>query len=478
MFKTLKSRVIATYLLVVFISILVASVVFMFFLAHNHRDTERYDLVREATAVAREVSRVNNLLGFLVQEEIPGPDRPQRLIQGILDSEAAVIKAKLFVVDQEGKVVVQARRRPLLGIREPGLPRRLMTKSVPTAGDRSFSRFGKEYLIVSAPTMIDRDTPGFLMAMKAVGEMGSVASSLVWYMVLAGAIAFAAATLVALYFSNAVSRPVRAVAAAARKMAAGDYDQKVESTGSDEISELADDFNIMAERVRTTYRLQRDFVGDVSHELRTPLTSIEGFSQALLDGVASSEEERQRSLAIINEESKRMVRVLNDLLLLSEIDAGGLHPEKRPVDVMDLMRKIASLFHGRAEQGGIDLRVDVPPVAMTMQTDPDRLERVLTNLLDNAFKYTGSGGTIVLSASKAPGSVSISVADTGLGIAAELLPQIFDRFYRVEKSRSTKHGGAGLGLSICKELVETLGGSMQVQSLEGKGTTFTVTLPL
>jgi two-component system sensor histidine kinase ResE len=235
----------------------------------------------------------------------------------------------------------------------------------------------------------------------------------------------------------------------------------------------------MAERVRTAYELQRNFVGDVSHELRTPLTSIEGFTQALLDGVTSSPEEQRRSLEIINQESKRLVRVLRDLLLLSQIDAGEIHPDIRQADLVDVMRKLESIYAARAEETGTGLRVEPPRRALTLFTDPDRLERVLTNLLDNAFKYAAAtGGTVVLSAAVQADSVEISVSDNGPGIPPEVLPHIFDRFYRVEKSRAQKHGGSGLGLSICKELVWTLGGTIKVSSQPGRGTTFSLTLPI
>jgi signal transduction histidine kinase len=194
--------------------------------------------------------------------------------------------------------------------------------------------------------------------------------------------------------------------------------------------------------------------------------------------VSRGEDEKRRSLEIISQESKRLVRVLNDLLLLSQMDAGELHPEKKPVDVVDLMRKMESLYHGRAGEGGVNLVLGALPSAVTLYTDPDRLELVLTNLMDNAMDYTNPGGAITLSCVVDLGAVNISIADAGQGIEPEFLPRIFERFYRAGKPRSTGRGGAGLGLSICKELVETLGGRIRVESLPGKGTTFTVTLPL
>ncbi|MBK5093237.1 MAG: HAMP domain-containing protein [Actinobacteria bacterium] len=480
MFKTLRSRVIATYLVVIIICLLLASVVFVLFLTRYEKDRARDDLRRQVGVVARDIGRVVGELGLRARSGTSGTEssQPRRIVQGVLNTESRVLGTKLFLVDSSGTVVAEANR----GIRVTGrpldLPLSLLEKDSQQVVDEFLTRFGREYLFVSAPTLVDKTTPGFLMAIKPLNEIGTGVGSLIWYMALAGLIALGVSTLLALYLSGTISRPIGAVTQAARKMAAGDYDQEVPVKGSDETGELARDFNMMADRVRTAYELQQNFVGNVSHELRTPLTSIEGFSQALLDGVSREEDERRRSLEIINQESKRLVRVLNDLLLLSQMDAGELRPEKKPVDVVDLMRKMDSLYHARADEGGVSLLLDTPASAVTLNTDPDRLELVLTNLLDNAMEYTAPGGTITLSCTVGAEVVDISVADTGEGIRPELLPRIFERFYRGEKSRATKRGGAGLGLSICKELVKTLGGRIRVESLPGEGTTFTVTLPL
>ena len=480
MFKTLRSRVIATYFAVVIICLLLASVVFVLFLTRYQRDRARDDLRRQVGAVARDIGRVVGELGLRARPESSGTEssRPRTLVQGILNTESRVLGAKLFLVDSSGTMVAESNR----GIRVKGrtldLPPSLLKQDRSRVVDEFLTRFGREYIFVSAPTLVDKTTPGFLMAIKPLKEIGAGVGSLIWYVVLAGVIALGISMILAIYLSGAISRQVRAVTQAARKMAEGDYDQEVPVTGSDETAELARDFNVMAQRVRTAYELQQNFVGNVSHELRTPLTSIEGFSQALLDGVSRGEDEKRRSLEIISQESKRLVRVLNDLLLLSQMDAGELHPEKKPVDVVDLMRKMESLYHGRAGEGGVNLVLGALPSAVTLYTDPDRLELVLTNLMDNAMDYTNPGGAITLSCVVDLGAVNISVADEGQGIEPELLPRIFERFYRAGKPRSTGRGGAGLGLSICKELVETLGGRIRVESLPGKGTTFTVTLPL
>lgn len=487
MFHTLRGRITATYFLVVIISLVLASVFFTFFLSRYLRNRDKEALRKQVGAIADDIGQVVQSTERLfqnLQEQGPGQATPldqtvtaMNLVNSFLNTESQVLQVKLAVVSPDGQVVAESSGRPSFGAAMLQLPPDIFSQQGPIITERFFKRLGRDYLFATAPTVTTTGDSGFLLAIKPVEQVRNVAGSLVLYVIVAGLIALAISMALALYLSSAISRPVRAVTEAARGMAAGDYGQEVEVKGSDETAELARDFNKMASRVRTAYELQRNFVGNVSHELRTPLTSIEGFSQALLDGVSTSPEERRRSIEIINQESKRLVRVLRDLLLLSQIDAGELRPEQKDVDLVDLVRNIGGLYSTRSEEERITLSVDAPE-ALHITTDPDRLERVLTNLLDNAMKYTEAGGTVTLSARAEGGNIKLSVADTGPGIPPEQLSRIFERFHRVEPSRAQKHGGSGLGLSISKELVETLGGTIMVQSESGHGTTFTVTLPV
>ncbi len=483
MFKTLRGRIIASHFLVVLVSLLLATLVSVFFLSRYVHNKERDDLLRQVGAIADDINGISEEVPRSPLSSPSGPKQglepteARRVIMRVLNSEAEVLEVKLILVAPDRAVIAESKAGPTFGEEILKLPPGVLSGKGPRITEEFFEELEGDYVFATAPAGIDSGAEGHLIAIKPAQELWSATSSLIWYVVLAGLIALGVSMLLALYLSSAISKPVKAVTRAAGRMAEGDYQQEVMVKGGDEIAELARDFNLMAERVRTAYELQRDFVGDVSHELRTPLTSIEGFSQAILDGVIQGEEKQRRSLEIINEESKRLVRVLRDLLLLSEIDAGELRPEKKDVDLVDLLRKLSSMYEVMAGQEGIELRVDTPEGVLNADTDPDRLERVLINLLENAIKYSGFGGTIVLSATGGEGLVRISVADTGQGIEPELLPRLFERFYRVEKSRATRHGGAGLGLAICKELVETLGGTIEVRSLPGQGTTFTVTLP-
>jgi signal transduction histidine kinase len=474
MFKTLRSRVIATYLVVVVISLLLVSFVFVFFRRKDIQDYESSSLLQEVTVLASEIGRLGGLLPATTAPQSSATVAKTAALKSFLAREARVIQARLFLLADDGSVIAETGGTSLNPT--AAIPPQFYSTEGTRAGERYFPRLGETILFASAPTHLGNQSPVFLLGVEPLEQFRAATLSLIWYVLIAGLIALLISMSLALYLSGTISRPVGAVAEAARGMATGDYRQRVEPRGPAESVELANEFNLMAERVQTAYELQRDFTANVSHELRTPLTSIEGFSQALLDGTSQGETERLRSIQIINEESTRLVRVLRDLLMLSQIDSGEVKPEMRYVDLVDLLRKLENLYAGRSQDSRVTLKVDTPPFGLTAYTDRDRLERVLTNLLDNAMKYTGEGGTVVLSAATELDAVHISVADNGPGIEEDLVPRIFDRFYRV-RSRSRSSTGAGLGLAICKELVESLGGRIWVSSVRGQGTTFTVSLP-
>jgi signal transduction histidine kinase len=262
-------------------------------------------------------------------------------------------------------------------------------------------------------------------------------------------------------------------------MAEGDYDQQLPLSGPAEVQELAASFNRMARQVKSGRQAQRDFVANVSHDLKTPLTSIQGFSQAILDGTAADPEAARRAAGIIHDEAGRMRRMADDLLLLARMDAGELQLDRQAVDLVPLLASCVTRLEPRAQDGGIALNLDTPPSGLPPITgDGDRLVQLFTNLLDNALKHTPAGGRVTVTASASGDQVVVAVADTGPGIPADELARVFERFYQVDKSRArTQAPGVGLGLAICKELAEAHGGRIAAESVVGVGTKFSVTLP-
>ena len=226
--------------------------------------------------------------------------------------------------------------------------------------------------------------------------------------------------------------------------------------------------------LRRLERVRRDFVANVSHELRTPLTSIKAMAETLLDGALGDSEVAPRFLGTIIRESDRLVRLSADLLDLSRVEALGI--EKKPIDLASLVVEVSTRLASQAEKADVGL-VNTIHVPLIVHADRDEMAQVLVNLLDNAIAYTPRGGGVTLSASETPETISISVADTGIGILSHDIPRLFERFYRADKARSRASGGTGLGLSIVKHIVENHGGSVAVESEYNKGSVFSFTLP-
>lgn len=305
------------------------------------------------------------------------------------------------------------------------------------------------------------------------GSRSAILADLTPRLLIAGAVALVVASLVGFLVSRSIYRPIQRVAAASRSVARGQLEQRVDVGGSQEAQELARSFNQMTEEVERQQTALRDFLANVSHDLQTPLTSINGFSQALMDDVVKGDEQRN-AFRIIEDESRRLLRLVEGLLDLSRIEAGQVHVESKPVDVALLLDHVGELFALRAQELDVNLSV-APGDVGDVLGDWDRLDQVLGNLVDNALRHTPPGGDVQLIATAESGSsVSIAVADTGVGIPEEAIPNLFDRYYKSD--RPGAQGGTGLGLAIARELVRAQGGEIRVSSEQEVGTTFHIVL--
>jgi two-component system OmpR family sensor kinase len=291
----------------------------------------------------------------------------------------------------------------------------------------------------------------------------------------AGLVALAVSIVIAIVMARSVYVPIRRVTNAAEEITRGNYEQEVPVDGPREVKGLASSFNQMSRRVQQSQQMLRDFVADVSHELRSPLTSIKGFAQAMVDGTAKGKEAQLKAATVIEEESKRMMRLVEELLEFSRLESGQITMVKQPVDVKELLEQCYEIFLLRAEETGINLKIDLKTLP-AVTGDIDRLEQVFSNLLDNALKHTPSGGDVSIKARAADtNSIEVSVQDTGPGIPAEQMRHIFERFYRADPSAGK--AGAGLGLAIARQIVLAHGGDIDARSKLGKGTEFIVRLP-
>jgi len=304
-----------------------------------------------------------------------------------------------------------------------------------------------------------------------LGLSQAISRFLFWGVLLAIAIAL----LFTLFLSRRILAPVKALTLTARQLGQGDLSQRVQFQDKSEIGELAQAFNSMASDLERAELLRRNMVADTAHELRTPLSNIRGYLEAIRDGVTEPDANTMRTL---DEEATLLSRLVDDLQELSLAEAGELKLLRQSDNIIRLVKQTAASVQPQAATKRVSIINNLPATLPPVNIDHNRISQVLRNLLENAIAHTGDGGSITLSASEQGDWVEVSVTDTGEGIPAEDLPNIFERLYRVDKSRTRATGGSGLGLTITKRLVEAHGGQIEAQSEPGEGSRFSFTLPV
>jgi signal transduction histidine kinase len=357
-----------------------------------------------------------------------------------------------------------------------------------SAGVRLGERLEPEEMSVGTPVEVDGRPVGTLVAVTSLADEVTPASGYlhtlylsIW---LSSITAGGLSLLLGLLLFRQIVAPIRAVTAAARRVAAGHLDQRVPVKSRDEVGQLADTFNQMADALVHDQQLRQQMIADIAHELRTPLSVVQANLEAMLDGVLPA---NSQEIASLHDEVILLTRLVGDLRLLSLAEAGQLKLECSPTDPAELLHRVVERMSVQAESLHVMLTADVASHLPLIDVDADRIGQVLTNLVGNALRYTPAGGEVVVRACTetaseidedgAHPSVVIAVADTGSGIAPDELPYIFDRFYRPDKSRSRASGGSGLGLAIVKQLVEAHQGRVWVESQPERGTTFFFTVP-
>lgn len=396
-----------------------------------------------------------------------------------LEEQAEETGVYILLTDKEGNVVGQVAphegpRLWFIELPPGGLSR---AGSEPRRGTFNTSS-GQTFFFAAYPVTRVLDTQkqaGLVTLVLAVPRSGisAVWADLVRPFLWAGLIALGVSVVIAFLLARSVYRPVQRVTEAAEKIAQGQYDQEVPVTGPKDIRGLAIGFNQMAKQVKQAQYRLRYFVADVSHELRNPLTSIRGFAQAMLDGTTKDANTGLRAAQIIEDESKRMIRQVDELLELSRMQSGQIQMTRQPVDIKELLEHCQEIFNIRAEEKSLNIQIEIEPLKPVIG-DIDRLEQVFSNLLDNALKHSPDAGQVKIAArNTATNYVEVTVADSGPGIPPEQLPYVFERFYQAGGVRT----GTGLGLAIAKEIVLAHGGRIEINSTPGEGAEFIVTLP-
>jgi signal transduction histidine kinase len=373
---------------------------------------------------------------------------------------------RIILVDHAGRVVVdssgQLPENTLISNNQTFATNLISTSNVPVLVVST--DMANTFVITKVPSGGNTSTPSF--------DFLSVVDHSLWLVIVA---AWLLALLLTLAFSNNILKPVGELTRIARRMEQGDLSQRVRIRTKDEIGKLAHAFNTMADSLARSEELRRNLVSDVAHELRTPLTNIRGYLEGLKDHVVDP---TQNIIVSLYEESLILSRLVVDLQELSLAEAGQLYLVRKPSVLEEIIAKAVSSLQLQATSKQLLLFVDVPPHLPKVVADAERTGQILRNLLNNAITHTPPGGEITVRARASYDEVVISVQDTGVGIQAEHLPNIFERFYRADASRSRATGGSGLGLAIVKQLVEAHHGRIEVQSSPGFGSCFTFTLPI
>ena len=281
--------------------------------------------------------------------------------------------------------------------------------------------------------------------------------------------------IVGILLARTLTRPIQELTAATQAVAAGDLEQQVQVRSRDELGELATSFNSMSADLARSQTLRRQMTVDIAHELRTPISVILSHVDAIDDGVLPASEE---TFDVIRGEAQRLERLVEDLRTLSRADAGELTMIRRKVSLQSILNQALSAHRPLARERNIELIADLEQNLPQIFIDPDRINQVLSNLLTNALRHTEPGGSIQLKAEKQEGIVELRIRDSGPGIPPDELQRVFDRFYRIDKSRQRETGGSGLGLAIAKSIIENHGGTIHAESSPGQGATFVILLPI
>ena len=403
-------------------------------------------------------------------------------VQPSLEQAGSFYGRRFLVIDDNGNVVGDSHRRIKAG--RKGRPPEGQTVPI-VVGDRSVG------FLVSPPEDGEAgdwgneggDSPPAESAAPLrvpTGEVreplvsrvtGAVNKSLLW----TGVAAAIGGILLMSLFSRRILSPVQALSGAARKLGQGDLTQRVPASGPAEIRQLGDTFNAMAGNLQAAEQQRRNLTADVAHELRTPLSNIQGYLDAVHDGLLEPD---AATIATLRQQTAHLVTLVEDLRLLALAETGSLDLRFRRESLSDLLTEALEAFRPRAEAKGISLQVDLSGAPREVEMDRTRILQVADNLLENAIFHTPEGGTVGVTAMSDGARVTVSVSDSGPGIAAEDVEWLFDRFYRVDPSRARTTGGTGLGLTIARQLVEAHGGAIAVESVVGEGSIFSFILPV
>jgi signal transduction histidine kinase len=477
-FSSLRAKLIASYVLVIGLSLLLASATFAYLL----RDYQ----------IRTEEDRLENIAAYNAAQVVRWVRSGQSManVSAQLDMVAGDAGVRILLLDDRGTVLHDTDNNSFAGstFSIPPSPGRR-----PNVSQGPVSTPAGQELFTVAPLFGDRSVqvPFSTMRVAVVAPaqtLGGAWTDILPRLSMAAFSALLVSIMIAWWLASSITRPMVEITRASEEMARGNLDPDLTlPETNDEVGRLSSAFKIMAREVARSHRTMRDLLANVSHDLRTPLTSISGFAGALVDGTLSGAEGAREAGLVIGEEAERMRRLVEDLLYLTRIESGDLALQREPLDMAELARAAQARFLFRAQERGINFEV-VAPEEVLILGDSHRIGQVLDNLVENAFKYTPPTGYISVSAgvegsrtvaargTRPTRTAVLTVHNTGSFIPPQEAERVFERFYQIDKARAGNRG-SGLGLAIAREIIQAHGGKIELHSTVQGGTTFSVRIP-
>ncbi len=410
-----------------------------------------------------------------------------------LKNLAQTSKVRITLIDSQGRVIedsdIPLERFPSIENHLQRLEIQQAMKKGVGVDTRHSATVGKNFIYVAKLIKRESKSGGvmrdvqFIRLSLHLEELEAANAAIRYKILIAAIVVFILVLIVSRLVSHQISKPMIDIATSAREIQSGNLDKHIPVETDDEIGQVAQAVNELVEKLKTDIvqlrkleQIRSEFLGNVSHELRTPIFSVQGFLETLLNGAIDDPKVNRDFIKKAYFHADRLNTLLNDLINISQIESGEMKLSFRYFDLENFLEQIIDEMLPVAVQKNLTLTLQKSPTSVQAYGDKERLKQALINLIDNAIKYTLSGGYVIIAYEQTDGKVRVSVMDSGIGISQEHLPRIFERFYRVDKERSREAGGTGLGLAIVKHIIEAHGSTAKVESKVGTGSTFSFEL--
>ncbi|MDS0525821.1 cell wall metabolism sensor histidine kinase WalK [Clostridium sp. SHJSY1] len=476
--KNLFVKLLGTYTLVTFICIIIVSLFFYIFFSQYYLTVKEKQLLIQGKEMA-------DILSDYIK------DKDFKKINELVDNFNKVNISHMWILDKNNNIISgtnELNHDDKICPNSNQVERALNGEEVYNKGIIKY--VNEPVLSVALPIYAQDKIQGAIFVCNPLSDIINSIMQTFRIVIVAGGIAIIISIFVSYFISMSIVKPIKEITDVSLEISKGNFSHEVPVNSSDEIGKLADTFNYMMVTLDKTMRdleneknkmsklerLQRQFVANAAHELRTPLTSVRGYVEAILDGVIKSKEEEKRYLSIILKETLRMHRLVNSLLDLSRIESGQIKINKKRLNISEVVNRTVMKLKPIVEDQDIVLVLDIPEKLPMVWGDEDLIQQVIINYITNAVRFTSAGGSIEVKVEQDINEVYVHVIDTGIGISPENLTKVWGRFYKIDETRQLSKEGAGLGLSLVKEIIQLLGGRTWVESELEKGSIFSFSL--